>query len=439
MERLPLDRSVLNSALERMDIADIAQATIRQSGDIARIMETQTGMEFLHLEMGVPGLPPEQVGVEAECKALRQGVASQYPNMFGIPELKQQTSRFIRAFLDIGIAPQGCIPTVGSMQGGFCLFQISSQCDPKKDTILFIDPGFPVQRQQVRILGIKHESFDIYDFRAEKLGPKLESYLKQGNVAAIIYSNPNNPAWICLTESELRTIGELANKYDTIVLEDLAYMGMDFRKELGHPFQAPFQATAARYTDNYVLMISGSKIFSYAGQRIAIAAISDKLRNRFYPALKERYGIGRFAESYALTFLYAASSGASHSAQYALAAMFKAAADGKLDFVGHTREYAHRAHRVKELFERHGFHIVYDKDQDEHVSDGFFFTVGYGSMPSSDLVAALLRYGICAISLTSTGSLQNGVRVCVSQMNREEQYDLLDRRLRDFAQDYARK
>mgnify|MGYP000815436718 CR=1 FL=1 len=51
MGRLPIDRSVLDSALERMDIADIAQATIRQSGDIARIMETQTGMEFLHLEI----------------------------------------------------------------------------------------------------------------------------------------------------------------------------------------------------------------------------------------------------------------------------------------------------------------------------------------------------------------------------------------------------
>ena len=43
MERLPLDRSVLDSALERMDIADIAQATIRQSGDIARILENETG------------------------------------------------------------------------------------------------------------------------------------------------------------------------------------------------------------------------------------------------------------------------------------------------------------------------------------------------------------------------------------------------------------
>lgn len=439
MGRLPIDRSVLDSALERMDIADIAQATIRQSGDIARVMETQTGMEFLHLEMGVPGLPPEKAGVEAECRALQSGVASQYPNMFGIPELKQQTSRFIRAFLDVGVAPQGCIPTVGSMQGSFTAFLLCSQLAPGKDTILFIDPGFPVQRNQVQILDIPSASFDIYEYRAEKLGPKLESYLAQGNIAAIVYSNPNNPARICLTEDELRTIGELATRYDAIVIEDLAYLCMDFRKPLGRPFEAPYQATVARYTDNYILMISGSKIFSYAGQRIAIAAISDKLRNRFYPALKERYGIGRFAESYALTFLYAASSGASHSAQYALAAMFKAAADGKLDFVGHTREYAHRAHRVKELFERHGFHIVYDKDQDEHVSDGFFFTVGYGSMPSSDLVAALLRYGICAISLTSTGSLQNGVRVCVSQMNREEQYDLLDRRLRDFAQDYARK
>ena len=134
-----------------------------------------------------------------------------------------------------------------------------------------------MQRNQVQILDIPSASFDIYEYRAEKLGPKLESYLAQGNIAAIVYSNPNNPAWICLTEDELRTIGELATRYDAIVIEDLAYLCMDFRKPLGRPFEAPYQATVARYTDNYILMISGSKIFSYAGQRIAIAAISDKL------------------------------------------------------------------------------------------------------------------------------------------------------------------
>lgn len=433
--KIPFDRSSLRSALEQMDIADIAQATIRQSGDIARIMERETGMEFLHLEMGVPGLPPEQVGIEAECLALQAGIASQYPNMFGIPEFKTQASRFLKAFLDVDVAPEGCIPTVGSMQGSFTTFLLCSQLDPqKRNKILFIDPGFPVQRSQVRILGISSESFDIYDFRGDKLGPKIESYLAAGDVAAIVYSNPNNPAWICLTEDELRTIGELATQYDAIVIEDLAYLCMDFRKPLGRPFEAPYQNSVARYTKNYILLVSGSKIFSYAGQRIAVAAISDGLFHHEYPALRERYNIGRLGDAYVLVFLYAASSGTSHSAQHALAAMFRAAADGELDFVGEASEYARRAKLTKETFLRHGFRIVYDKDRDEKVSDGFFYTIGYGSMTSAELLSELLLYGICAISLTSTGSRQHGIRVCISQMNRPEQFDMLDERLQAFAQ-----
>ena len=430
--KIPFDRSCLHSALERMDIADIAQTTIRQSGDIARMMERDTGVEFLHLEMGVPGLPPERAGVEAERAALQAGVASQYPNMFGIPELKTQAS----PFLDVDIAPQGCIPTVGSMQGSFTTFLLCSQLDPAKRKILFIDPGFPVQRSQVRILGIPSESFDIYDYRDEKLGPKIESFLAAGDVAAIVYSNPNNPAWICLTEDELRTIGELATRYDAIVIEDLAYLCMDFRKPLGRPFEAPYQTSVARYTKNYILLVSGSKIFSYAEQRIAVAAISDTLFRREYPALRRRYNIGRLGDAYVLVFLYAASSGTSHSAQHALAAMFRAAADGELDFVGEASEYARRARLTKKTFLRHGFRIVYDKDRGEQVSDGFFYTVGYGAMTSAELLSELLLYGVCAISLTSTGSRQHGIRVCVSQMNRPEQFTMLEERLRVFAENH---
>lgn len=439
MSALPLPASALGEVLERMDIADIAQATIRQSGDIARMLEQETGVEFLHLEMGIPGLRPQQIGVEAECRALQQGVASIYPNMFGIPQLKEAASRFIRAFIDTDIAPKGCIPTVGSMQGSFTAFLLCSQLDPRKDTILFVDPGFPVQRNQVNILGIRSESFDIYEYRAERLGPKIESYLATGRIAAIVYSNPNNPAWICLTEEELRTLGELATRYDAIVIEDLAYLCMDFRKPLGKPFEAPFQASVARYTDNYILMLSGSKIFSYAGQRIAMVAIPDKLYAREYPALRQRYGIGRLGDAYVLAILYAASSGTSHSAQYALAAMFEAAADGRLDFVAETAEYARRAGLAKAAFLRHGFRIVYDKDQAEEVSDGFFFTIGYPGLSGSELLRELLLCGICAIALSLTGSRQQGIRVCISQMNRPEQFDLLEERLALFARNHPQQ
>ena len=435
--RLPIDRSVLASVLEQMDIHDISSATIRQSGTIARTLERITSTEFLHLEMGIPGLPPTRAGIEAEKKALDSGVASEYPNMYGIPSLKEQSSRFLKAFLDIDVAPLGCIPTVGSMQGSFSTFLLCAHLTPGKDTILFIDPGFPVQRTQTRILGINSESFDIYDYRGDRLHDKLESHLKSGRIAALIYSSPNNPAWFNLTEDELKTIGELATKYDTIVIEDLAYMCMDFRKPLGKPYEAPFQPTVAKYTDNYIIMMSGSKMFSYAGQRIAIIAISDALYKREYPLLREWYKMSRLGDAYVFAVLYAVSSGASHSAQYALAEMLRAAADGELDFVTSAAEYARRASVTKKMFLDNGFHIVYDMDGDQPVSDGFFYTVGYKNMDGGILMGEMLRYGMATISLATTGSRQAGVRICVSQLNRPEQFDLLEERLRLFAADFA--
>lgn len=437
--KLPIDHSTLAGVLKQMDILDISRATIRQSGAIARALEKAVATEFLHLEMGIPGLPPTKVGIEAEKSALDAGVASEYPNMYGIPKLKEQASRFLKAYLDIDVAPLGCIPTVGSMQGSFSTFLLCAHLEPQKDTILFIDPGFPVQRTQARILGIKSDSFDIYEYRGDKLRDKLESHLKGGNVAALIYSSPNNPAWFNLTEEELRTIGELATKYDTIVIEDLAYMCMDFRKHLGRPYEPPYQPTVAKYTDNYIIMMSGSKMFSYAGQRIAIIAISDSLYGREYPLLKEWYRMSRLGDAYVFAVLYAVSSGASHSAQYALAEMLRAAADGELDFVTAAAEYARRAAVTKKIFLSNGFHIVYDMDGDEPVSDGFFYTVGYKGLSGGELMGELIRYGIATIALSTTGSRQDGVRICVSQLNHSHQFDLLEERLRLFAAEHPLK
>lgn len=430
---IPIDKSIIDAQLAQMEISDISCATIRQCGALARALEAATETEFLHLEMGVPGLPPERVGVEAEKQALDEGVASQYPNVFGIPQLKEQSSRFLKAFLDIDVDPQGCIPTVGSMQGSFTSFFVCSHLTPEKDTILFVDPGFPVQRAQTHLLGIRSESFDIYDFRGEKLGPELERHLQSGRVAALIYSSPNNPAWFNLTDDELKTIGELATRYDAIVIEDLAYLCMDFRKPLGKPYEPPFQPTIAKYTDNYMIMMSSSKMFSYAGQRVAVLAISDALYQRHYPCLHDWCGIARLGDAFALGALYAISSGVSHSAQRAFAEMLRAASDGELDFVEEASEYARRAQICKKRFLENGFHIVYSMDGEEQVSDGFFFTAGYKEMTGGELVGELIRYGISTISLSTTGSHQQGVRVCVSQLNRPEQFEMLKERLQLFS------
>lgn len=423
----------VEKALKELNITDLAAATIGQVVLLAVKLEAETGRKFIRMDQGVPGFEPCAIGIAAEKRALDSGVAAIYPAAEGVTVLKEEASRFIKAFIDIDLSPAGCIPVVGSVEGSFGAFLATTQCDPDKTKVLFIDPGFPIQKSQLRIFGAQWEQFDIYEHRGEKLHAKLESMLQKGDIAAIVYSNPNNPAWICLDESELQVIGELSIKYDTIVVEDLAYFCMDARKDLAHPFAAPFQATVARYTDNYILMLSGSKIFSYAGQRIGVLAVSDKLYARQYPALADRYlTSGHFGQTLTASILYMISSGATHSTQYGLAAMLKASSDGEFNFVEATSGYARRAERMKQLFEQNGFHVVYDQDTNgERVGDGFFFTIGHEGMTSGELMRELIYYGITSITLTTTGSAREGIRACTSRMS-DEWFPVLEERLKLF-------
>lgn len=433
----PINDQEFQSAVDKLSIMDVAGATIRQIVSLAHELEDRTGESMIHLEIGNPGLEAERIGVEAEMAALDRGIANQYPPIQGIKELKHAGQRFLKRFLDIDISGQGIVPTVGSMQGSFTLQLILEQrLKGQKDTMLFLMPGFPANRQQAKVLGIKHEQFDIYKYRGKKLEEKLESYLKKGNITGILYSNPNNPAWTNLTEEELEIIGRLATKYDAIVIEDLAYFGMDFRTNVMNP--GTTGVTVARYTDNYVLLLSGSKIFSYAGQRIALVCIGDAVYNRKYEYLEKFYEMPKLGDAYIFGVLYVASSGTAHSAQFALARMLDAAVDGELDFVEDCSEYGRRGGIMKKLFTDNGFHIVYDMDGDRPIADGFFFTAGYGDMTGAELQKELLKYGVASIALDTTGSEQPGIRVCVSAMSRPEQFETLERYLKIFNEDHKK-
>jgi len=431
----PINRELVDQCIERLRIDEVGDATIREVVALVNVIEESSPEKFVRMEMGVPGLPAAKVGVDAEIEALQSGVASKYPMIDGIKPLKEEAARFVKLFMNVDVQPQGCVPSVGSMQGTYSAFMVASQVNPKQNTVLFIDPGFPVQKQQMMVMGYPYESFDVFDYRGEKLRTKLESILSKGHINSIVYSNPNNPSWICFTEDELKIIGELATKYDVIVMEDLAYFAMDFRLNLYSPGEPPYQPTVAHYTDNYVLFISSSKIFSYAGQRIGIMVISDALYNRDYENLKVRFLSNSFGNTITQRVLYSISSGTSHSAQYALAAMFKAANDGKFNFVDDVKEYGEKAKVMKELFLNNGFKIVYEKDGDELIADGFYFTVHYPGMTGGELLHNLLYYGISAITLKKTGSEKEGLRACVSHVSRD-QFGDLEKRLVQFHKDF---
>jgi aspartate/methionine/tyrosine aminotransferase len=430
-----MDRKIVNETIVEMGLEDFSTVTIRDIAKLSKKLEKITGEPFVHLEMGVPGLHPSEIGINAEIEALRNYCAQSYPPNDGIPPVKEAASRFVKAFIGIDIDPLCCMPTTGSMQGTFAVFTTLKLARPEKDTILFIEPGFPVQTTQCDVIGLNHVGIDIYDKRGDKLVAALEELLQKGNINAIVYSNPNNPSWVCFTEDELKSIGKLATQYDVIVLEDLAYFAMDFRQDLSHPFEAPYQVSVGNYTDNYILSISGSKAFSYAGQRIGVSCISNKLYHRKFDAIANKFGVGELGNFMANRILYTFSSGVTHSSQYALAAMMNAACDGTYNFLSDVAEYGRRAKFMKEVLLSNKFYLVYDNDMGKPLADGFYFTVQYPGMSAVELTKELMFYGISVYPLNTMGSEQQGVRVCTSFFH-DSLREIFRSRIEQFAREH---
>lgn len=432
----PIPGAIVREKIRASRLASVGRASIRELNRLVGEIEAASGRRFIRMEMGIPGLAPPALAVDGEIDALKKGVGAVYPPVDGIPPLKREIARFVKLFLDVDVQPAHCMPTVGAMQGCLLAMMMAGRRVEGRNGILFIDPGFPVNKKQARVLGLPVENFDVYDFRGDRLYDKLESHLSSGRIGALMYSNPNNPSWICFTPKELGIIGDLCTRYDVVALEDLAYFGMDFRQDYSRPGTPPFIPTVAHYTNNYILLISSSKSFSLAGQRIGMTVIDDALFDSKGDGLEPWFGSDRFGYAYLFGGMYTLCAGVCHSAQYGLASLLQAVNDGRYNFVDAVRVYGDRARAMKRLFVANGFELVYAMDEDQPLADGFYFTVAYPGFSGVQLVEALLYYGISAISLETTGSSRaEGIRACVS-LTGEDRFPELEERLRRFDRDH---
>ena len=107
---LLISETTIAEEMAQLGVNDLTKATIRELVRLANNLEKRTGVEFIHMEMGVPGLEPSHIGAEAEIKALKEGVARKYPPVEGIPELKEEMARFVKNFIGVEVAPECCLP-----------------------------------------------------------------------------------------------------------------------------------------------------------------------------------------------------------------------------------------------------------------------------------------------------------------------------------------
>src|SRR5512137_1551482 len=101
MKDTPIPYDVVKQKIAESGLSSVGRATIREIVRLVNEIEAATGLKFIRMEMGVPGIEPSQVGIEAEIQALRNGVASKYPMIDGVPILKKEISRFVKNFMNV--------------------------------------------------------------------------------------------------------------------------------------------------------------------------------------------------------------------------------------------------------------------------------------------------------------------------------------------------
>ena len=268
--------------------------SIRETNRLATLISQKGDFDFVRMEMGIPNLPTPTIAKEAEKEAIDRNLQGMYPPFDGIPELKTAGSKFVKAFLDMNVKPEHVIPTCGSLQGGYISQALAGNMHKGKDTILYLDPTFPVTRYQAKFLGLKSEGIELYDNRGEKLLDAINKKIANGNVGGLLWSSPNNPSWSCLNEKELEGIAEICDSNNILAIEDLAYLGMDFRKDYSEPNTEPYIPTIGKFGTNWVTLISASKAFSFPGPRCGLAIISPKLNKQEFDNLEMFCGRKRF-------------------------------------------------------------------------------------------------------------------------------------------------
>jgi aspartate/methionine/tyrosine aminotransferase len=417
-------RDVVDQALQQAGI-DFHQLDIQELWQQIDDLEKRLGLKYVRMDFGVPGLPPPETAVWTQLQAIAaETVPATYPPAAGTKELKQAASAFLKRFLSLDVDAECCLPTCGATQAAFIAQAVAGRRDSTKNRVVHLEPGYPPVKEQTRFLGLELSGIDLIDYRGARLIEQLRKHCQDGNTAAISWSSPNNPSGITLSGEELRGIAMVCNELDVIAIEDAAYLCMSRNSS------PPCARSVAHFTDNFFLLLSASKMFSYAGERVGLLVTSRALGARSYEFLRRFFGCVQVGQALKRA-VFNLTAGAPHSAQLALAAAFNDCTRGEYDLMNVLSEYGRRADAVREILVQHRFSVLYTDDPGDN---GFYLTFAYPGFSAEWLLKELLCHGIAALPLRLFGSSHpEGLRACVGLLKSTD-LERLKQRIKAFSQ-----
>ena len=220
----------------------------------ARQMEAE-GRSVLHLEVGEPDFATPRPVIDAGIRALRE-LRTQYTPALGLPALRSAIAEHYRNKFDLGIDPGRIIITPGA--SGALQLALSVLVDTG-DNVLLTDPGYPCNRNMVRLLGADYTVVPVgADTRFQMNASHIREYWNGNSVAAMVAS-PSNPTGTMIQRAELIELINAVTAAGGRLIVDEIYQGLVYADE---------ELTALSCSDEVFVINSFSKYFGMTGWRL---------------------------------------------------------------------------------------------------------------------------------------------------------------------------
>src|SRR4051794_20277259 len=229
----------------------------------ARI-EAQGG-RVIHMEVGQPAAPAPQTAIRAAKAALDIGDIG-YTEALGIPALRARIARHYAEAHGVTVEPERIVVTTGSSAGFILAFL--SMFEPG-DRVALANPGYPPYRHILHALGC--EPVLIETSAATRWAMPVDALLeahRRKPLKGVLVASPANPTGTMMRPEALAALIQAAEAEGIRFISDEIYHGLDYA------FPAE---TAAKFSDNAVIINSFSKYFCMTGWRVGWMVVPEAL------------------------------------------------------------------------------------------------------------------------------------------------------------------
>ncbi len=241
----------LISASARSDVPSFMVMDVMAAA--ARIEER--GGRVIHMEVGQPAAPAPSTAIAAARAALGGRVA--YTESLGIPSLRARIARYYRETHDLDIPAERIVVTTGSSAAFILSFLAMFEAG---DRVALAVPGYPPSRHILTALGCEVVMIETTaETRYALTGEALLAAHRRTPLKGVLVASPANPTGTMMTPEALADLIRVAEEAGIRVISDEIYHGLDYA------FRAE---TAAKFSDNAVIVNSFSKYYCMTGWRV---------------------------------------------------------------------------------------------------------------------------------------------------------------------------